>query len=67
MSQTGTIKKLSEKGFGFIAREGGEKDLFFHASALQGVEFEDLQEGQTLTFDEGRGDKGPRAENIRLG
>jgi len=44
----GTIKKLVAKGFGFI-KTGGDKDLFFHSSALQGVRFEDLHEGQKVT------------------
>ena len=61
----GTIKKLiTEKGFGFIAGDGGE--LFFHHSALVGVTMEELQEGQAVQFEEGRGPKGPRAENVRL-
>lgn len=60
----GTIKRLTDKGFGFIANASG-KDLFFHMSAVQGVRFEELQEGQKVTFDEGVGPKGPRAENVR--
>ena len=61
----GSIKKLiTEKGFGFIEGEGGE--LFFHHSALEGVHMEDLREGQTVEFTEGRGPKGPRAENVRV-
>lgn len=59
----GTIKRLTDKGFGFISNEGGT-DLFFHMSSVQGVRFEDLREGQAVTFDEGRGPKGPRAENV---
>jgi len=63
----GTIKKLMEKGFGFISREGESKDLFFHMSALdKGVDFNDLVEGQTVEFEVGKGDKGPRAENVRV-
>jgi len=59
----GTIKKLiSEKGFGFIQGERGE--LFFHHSAVQGTTIEALAEGQTVSYDEGRGPKGPRAENV---
>ncbi|HEY4310294.1 MAG TPA: cold shock domain-containing protein [Pirellulales bacterium] len=61
----GTIKKVMDKGFGFISLGGG-KDLFFHSSALQGVEFEDLREGQKVSFTEGRGPKGPCAENVKL-
>jgi CspA family cold shock protein len=60
----GTIKRLMNKGFGFI-NMGGDKDIFFHQSALVDVEFEDLQEGQRVSFDEGRGPKGPRAENVK--
>ena len=60
----GTIKKLiSDKGFGFIA--GGEKDLFFHRSAVEGANFEDLREGQTVEYTNGQGPKGPCAENVR--
>jgi CspA family cold shock protein len=64
MSQ-GTIKKLvSERGFGFIEGERGE--LFFHHSAVQGTQFEALQEGQKVEYTEGRGPKGPRAESVSL-
>lgn len=59
----GTIKRLTDKGFGFID-VGKSKDLFFHSSALQGVRFDDLREGQKVTFTEGRGPKGPCAENV---
>ncbi|MBC8351865.1 MAG: cold shock domain-containing protein [Planctomycetes bacterium] len=60
----GTIKKLiTEKGFGFIAGDGGE--IFFHHSGLVGVTIEELSEGQTVEYEEGRGPKGPRAENVR--
>jgi CspA family cold shock protein len=61
----GTIKTLTDKGFGFI-NTGSEKDLFFHSSGVEGVSYEDLQEGQTVSFTEGRGPKGPRAENVTL-
>ena len=60
----GTIKKLiSEKGFGFI--EGDKGELFFHHSALVDTTIEDLREGQRVEYDEGRGPKGPRAENVK--
>ena len=63
MSQ-GTIKKLvSDKGFGFI--EGERGDLFFHHTAVEGVSFETLREGQVVEYTEGRGKKGPCAENVR--
>jgi len=61
----GTIKRLTDKGFGFI-EVGGGKDLFFHSSNLEGVTFEELREGQRVSFTEGRGPKGPRAENVKL-
>ncbi len=61
----GTIKKVTQKGFGFIDTETGE-DLFFHSSNLEGVTFEQLQEGQRVSYTEGRGEKGPRAVNVKL-
>jgi cold shock protein len=61
----GTIKKLiADKGFGFIQGERGE--LFFHHSSVQGASFETLQEGQRVSYDEGRGPKGPRADNVKV-
>ncbi len=60
----GTIKKLTDKGFGFI-KAGGDKDLFFHSKSVQGCTFDDLQEGQSVSFTEGRGPKGPCAENVK--
>jgi CspA family cold shock protein len=62
--EQGTIKRLTDKGFGFIA-DGSGNDLFFHMSSVEGVRFEDLQEGQTVTYNVGTGPKGPRAENVR--
>ena len=61
----GTIKKLTDKGFGFIERHG-QGDLFFHMSALKGTRFPELREGDRVTFEEGSGPKGPRAENVRV-
>ena len=60
----GTIKRLTSKGFGFIDR-GTEKDLFFHSSSVQGISFEQLHEGQKVSFTEGRRPKGPCAENVK--
>jgi cold shock protein len=60
----GTIKKLTNKGFGFIDIGSG-KDLFFHSSSLQGVSFNELREGQKVSYTEGRGPKGPCAENVK--
>ena len=61
----GTIKRLTDRGFGFIETETG-KDLFFHMSAVQGVTFEELREGQRVSYTEGQGPKGPRAESVKL-
>ena len=63
MSQ-GTIKKLTDKGFGFI--QGDQGELFFHHSSLEGANFDDLREGQTVEYTEGRGPKGPRAEHVKV-
>ena len=65
-SMNGTIKRLvSDKGFGFILAGDGF-EYFFHNSACRQTSFNDLQEGQTVTFDVGQGPKGPRGENVRL-
>ena len=60
----GTIRKLTDKGFGFIEGEGG--DIFFHHSALEGVSYESLREGQKVEYKEGQGPKGPRAESVQV-
>ena len=65
-TMNGTIKRLlSDKGFGFVASEEGT-EYFFHQSACNGVQFDDLREAQAETFEEGHGPKGPRAENVKL-
>ncbi len=61
----GTIKRLTDRGFGFIDT-GSDKDMFFHSSNLDGVGFDELREGQRVSFTEGQGPKGPRAENVQL-
>ena len=61
---TGTIKTLTDRGFGFIAVEGQEKDLFFHSKALVGVQFNELREGDAVTFDMEQSPKGPNAVNV---
>ncbi|MEO8065787.1 MAG: cold shock domain-containing protein [Candidatus Doudnabacteria bacterium] len=61
----GTIKKLTDKGFGFITVEGQEKDLFFHGKSLVGVTFAELHEGDALTFDMEDSPKGPNAVNVQ--
>ena len=60
----GTIKHLTDKGFGFIANDSGT-DLFFHKANVEGVRYEDLQVGQKVSYKEGSGPKGPRAENVK--
>ncbi len=60
----GSIKKLTDKGFGFI-ETGKGKDLFFHSSSVQGTSFNELHEGQKVSFTEGKGPKGPCAENVK--
>lgn len=60
----GTIARLTDRGFGFIAREGEEKDLFFHSNELQGVEFNDLKEGDKVTFEIAEGPKGLNATKV---
>lgn len=63
--QEGTIARLiTDRGFGFIAREGEEKDLFFHSSELKDVEFNELNEGDKVTFEVSEGQKGPNATNV---
>ena len=59
----GVIKRKTDRGFGFIDTGRG-KDLFFHMSAVQGASFDDLQEGQRVSFTEGHGQKGPCAEDV---
>ena len=62
--QEGVIARLTDRGFGFISREGEEKDLFFHSNELQGVEFNELKEGDAVTFEVSDGPKGPAATNV---
>jgi CspA family cold shock protein len=61
---TGTIKTLTDRNFGFIAREGEAKDLFFHSKDLSGVTFEELKVGDAVTFDVVDSEKGPNAKNV---
>ena len=63
--QTGTIARLTDSGYGFIAREGEEKDLFFHSNELQGVSFDDLNEGDKAKFEVGDEPKGQNVFNLR--
>ena len=61
----GTIKRITDRGFGFIDAGSGE-DLFFHMSAVENGQFDDLREGQKVTYTVGEGPKGPRAESVRV-
>ena len=62
--QTGTSARRTDKGFGFIKREGQEKDLFFHSNELVGVSFDELREGDTVTFEVADSPKGPNAVKV---
>lgn len=64
ISMKGTIKRLTDKGFGFIAPEGQEKDVFFHSSALADMVFDELREGDAVSFEVEDSEKGPRAVNV---
>lgn len=62
----GTIKRLTDRGFGFIAPTEGGEDLFFHSTELVGVQFNDLREGQAVSFEVAQSDKGPKAVGVSL-
>jgi CspA family cold shock protein len=61
----GSIKRLTDKGFGFITPDGADKDVFFHTSALVDVGFDELRVGDMVSFETEESDKGPRAVNVR--
>ncbi len=61
----GTIKKLTDKNFGFISQEGSEKDLFFHANELADVNFSDLREGDAVSFEVTDTPKGQAAVKVK--
>ena len=61
----GIIKKKTDRGFGFIKADGLDKDLFFHSKALVGVTFDELQEGDAVTFDTEESPKGMNAVNVQ--
>ena len=62
--EEGTIARLMDRGYGFIKRSGQEKDLFFHSNELQNVRFNELHEGDKVTFEVTEGMKGPQATNV---
>ncbi len=61
----GTIKKLTDKNFGFIAQGEGTEDLFFHANSLEGISFDQLREGDAVTFEVEKTPKGNAAINVK--
>lgn len=61
----GVIKTKTDKGFGFITVEGQEKDLFFHSNDLSGISFDELNVGDSVTFEIVQSDKGPNAKNVQ--
>ena len=61
----GKIKRITDRGFGFI-EDGTDKDMFFHSSSVQEGSFDELREGQRVSYDVGQGPKGPRADNVRV-
>ncbi|MBU3918612.1 cold shock domain-containing protein [Patescibacteria group bacterium] len=60
----GIIKTLTEKGFGFITVDGEDKDLFFHRNELKGVQYEELQVGDRVSFEKADSEKGPNAVSV---
>lgn len=62
--QEGIIARLTDKGFGFISRDGEQKDLFFHSNELMNVKFDELREGDKVSFEVGESPKGPNAIKV---
>ena len=62
---TGVIKKKMDKGFGFISVQGQDKDLFFHSKSLVGVTFDEIQEGDQVSFETEESPKGLNAVNVQ--
>ena len=63
--EEGKIKKITDRGFGFIEGSDG-RDMFFHSSAVEGGEFSQLREGQRVSYTIGSGPKGPCAEQVQV-
>ena len=63
--EEGKIKKITDKGFGFIEGSDGQ-DMFFHSSSVEGGQFEQLREGQSVSYEIGHGPKGPCAEQVKV-
>ncbi|MDO8669691.1 MAG: cold shock domain-containing protein [Candidatus Buchananbacteria bacterium] len=62
--EQGKIVRLTDRGFGFISREGVEKDLFFHSKELQGMQFDELKVGDQVQFEVSDSPKGPNATKV---
>jgi CspA family cold shock protein len=62
---SGSIARLTDRGYGFIKPDGGDKDLFFHAKDLQEVRYDDLREGDKVSFEIAESPKGPNAVSVR--
>ena len=62
--QTGTIARLTDKGFGFIKRDGQERDLFFHSNELVGITFDELRASDQVSFEVAESPKGPNAVKV---
>ncbi len=60
----GSIARVTDRGYGFITPENGDKDVFFHAQALVDISFDDLKEGDAVTFEMTDGPKGPAAAYV---
>lgn len=60
----GTIARVTDRGYGFIKPEEGDKDVFFHAHSLTDMSFDDLREGDAVTYEVEDGPKGPSAMNV---
>ena len=66
LTMQGVVKKIDDRGFGFITPSEGGKDVFFHANDLSGVEMKDLREGMTVSYEMADSAKGPKGVNVTL-